>query len=105
MSECEMVMMTREEDGCGNIQDKVIMEMKANFSLPENESDTAVETSREITFPEHDREATSTVVGLNNKIPKEKVYDKKHKEGPVTLVPWQQIVSDKVLAYNRPEPR
>merc|ERR1719347_1011080 len=70
----------QEDAGCKDIPDEAIMEMKANFALPEDESDSAVPTFVEINFVEADREAASSVVELYNKIAKEKGYGKKAEE-------------------------
>jgi len=70
----------QEAGGCKDIPDEAIMEMKANFTLPELETDTVVPIFVETTFVELDRETAKDVVDLYNKIAKEKGYGKKHEE-------------------------
>ena len=52
----------------------------ANFTLPEDESDSVVPIFVETTFVELEREKAKDVVDLYNKIAKEKGYGKKHEE-------------------------
>ena len=54
--------------------------LTANFTLPEEESETLVPIFVETTFVELEREAAKEVVDLYNKIAKEKGYGKKHEE-------------------------
>merc|ERR1719167_193360 len=70
----------QDEAGCKDIPDDAIMEMKANFALPEEEEDAAVKTFVETTFVELDRKEAQEVVDLYNKIAKEKGFGKKHEE-------------------------
>jgi len=70
----------QETAGCKDIPDEAIMEMKANFTLPEDESDSVVPIFVETTFVELEREKAKDVVDLYNKIAKEKGYGKKHEE-------------------------
>merc|ERR1719419_713610 len=69
-----------EEAGCKDIPDDAIMEMKANFVLPEDESEATVPTFVDTTFVELDRKEATEVVELYNKIAKEKGFGKKHEE-------------------------
>merc|ERR1719291_884869 len=59
----------QEDAGCKDIPDDAIMEMKANFALPEEDKEAAVPTFVEITFVEQ-----------YNKVAKEKGFGKKHEE-------------------------
>merc|ERR1719325_175741 len=70
----------QEAAGGKDIPDEAIMEMKANFTLPEDESDSVVPIFVETTFVELEREKAKEVVDLYNKIAKEKGYGKKHEE-------------------------
>merc|ERR1712013_587165 len=70
----------QEAAGCKDIPDEAIMEMKANFTLPEEDADTLVPIFVETTFVELDREKAKEVVDLYNKIAEEKGYGKKHEE-------------------------
>merc|ERR1712142_1452666 len=70
----------QEAAGCKDIPDEAIMEIKANFTLPEEDAETLVPIFVETTFVELDREKAKEVVDLYNKIAKEKGYGKKHEE-------------------------
>jgi len=70
----------QEEAGNKDIPDDAIMEMKANFALPDDETDSLVKTFIEISFVEEEREEAAKVVELYNKIAKEKGYGKKAEE-------------------------
>ena len=58
----------------------LIVNILANFTLPEDESDSVVPIFVETTFVELEREKAKDVVDLYNKIAKEKGYGKKHEE-------------------------
>merc|ERR1719341_2608651 len=66
----------QETAGCKDIPDDAIMEMKANFALPEE----AESPFKEIQFVELDREKAKEVVDLYNKVAKEKGFGKKAEE-------------------------
>merc|ERR1711976_714356 len=66
--------------GNKDIPDEAIMEMKANYALPEDESDAVVPMFKDVVFTELNREEATKVVELYNKIAKEKGYGKKHEE-------------------------
>jgi len=66
----------QEESQEKDIPDEAIMEMKANFTLPDWEDPAFVE----VRFVDLDKEAASQVVTLYNKIAKEKGYGKKYEE-------------------------
>jgi len=68
----------QEEAGCKDIPDEAIMEMKANFKLPEENDENP--SFSEISFIELDREEGQKVVDLYNKVAKEKGYGKKHQD-------------------------
>merc|ERR1719507_1161394 len=70
----------QEDAGCKDIPDDAIMEMKANFALPEEDKEAAVPTFVEITFVELDREEAMKIVEQYNKVAKEKGFGKKHEE-------------------------
>merc|ERR1719422_1992304 len=66
--------------GNKDIPDEAIMEMKANYALPEDESDAVVPMFKDVVFTELNREEATKVIELYNKIAKEKGYGKKHEE-------------------------
>merc|ERR1719394_1109156 len=66
--------------GNKDIPDEAIMEMKANYALPEDESDAVVPMFKDVVFTDLNREEAVKVVELYNKIAKEKGYGKKHEE-------------------------
>jgi len=66
----------QEESQDKDIPDEAIMEMKANFTLPDCEDPAFAE----VRFVDLDKEAASEVVALYNKIAKEKGYGKKYEE-------------------------
>ena len=66
--------------GNKDIPDEAIMEMKANFALPEDESDAVVPVFKDVVFTDLNREEAVKVVELYNKVAKEKGYGKKHEE-------------------------
>ena len=66
--------------GDKDIPDEAIMEMKANFALPEDESDAVVPMFKDVVFTDLNREEAVKVVELYNKVAKEKGYGKKHEE-------------------------
>merc|ERR1719410_3209257 len=70
----------QEAAGCKDIPDEAIMEMKANFALPEEDKDTLVPIFVETSYVELDKEKAKEVVDLYNKIAKEKGFGKKHEE-------------------------
>jgi heterogeneous nuclear ribonucleoprotein U-like protein 1 len=70
----------QEDAGCKDIPDDAIMEMKANFALPEEDKEAVVPTFVEITFVELDREEAMKIVEQYNKVAKEKGFGKKHEE-------------------------
>merc|ERR1719402_473037 len=70
----------QDEAGAKDIPDDAIMEMKANFTLPEEDADTLVPTFLEITFVELQRKEAAEVVEQYNKVAKEKGFGKKHEE-------------------------
>jgi len=70
----------QESAGCKDIPDDAIMEMKANFTLPEEDADTLVPIFVETSYVELDKEKAKEVVDLYNKIAKEKGFGKKHEE-------------------------
>merc|ERR1740123_2040856 len=65
----------QEDAGSKDIPDDAIMEMKANFALPEEDKEAVVPT-----FVEIDREEAMKIVEQYNKVAKEKGFGKKHEE-------------------------
>lgn len=66
----------QEEAGQKDIPDEAIMEMKANFTLPDCEDPAFAE----VRFTDLGKEAAKEVLELYNKIAKEKGYGKKYEE-------------------------
>merc|ERR1719234_1449098 len=64
----------QEDAGAKDIPDDAIMEMKANFALPEEDTEAVVPTFVEITFVELEREEAMKIVEQYNKVAKEKGF-------------------------------
>jgi len=72
----------QEKAECKDVPDNAVMEMKANYTLPEESKEGEPSPFKEIIFTELDREEASKIVTEYNKNAKEKGFGKKHENQP-----------------------
>merc|ERR1740124_1950986 len=78
----------QEKAECKDVPDNAVMEMKANFTLPEESKEDEGEEKgekspfKEIIFTELQREEAAKIVEEYNKDAKEKGFGKKHENQP-----------------------
>jgi len=72
----------QEKAECKDVPDNAVMEMKANYTLPEESKEGEPSPFKEIIFTELDREEASKIVTEYNKDAKEKGFGKKHENQP-----------------------
>merc|ERR1711988_1975652 len=72
----------QEKAECKDVPDNAVMEMKANFTLPEESKEGEESPFKEIIFTELQREEAAKIVEEYNKDAKEKGFGKKHENQP-----------------------